>query len=212
MRAAPELLAAPTTGGRSARPRGGGESYRSQISLPSRPKCTKTAKFAHVLANNLPKMPFFAQKYSRNVFRGIHEIWSSLLKPLQSYTSSKFRKSYTPPAARIRVNSYFFSTKLFILIFQVLLPISTSCNPGFLYFLIFCPHSSRIPNSPPPPPPSSFHILRQHGSAFLLLCELCSFHFKSSSFLFLSHFLTLTATSYTFPPFFCLLFFLLTLL
>jgi hypothetical protein len=42
--------------------------------------------------------------YSRDVFRGIHEFSSSLLKPLLSYTSSKFRKSYTPPAARIRVN------------------------------------------------------------------------------------------------------------
>jgi hypothetical protein len=36
---------------------------------------------------------------------GIHEFLSSLLKPLQSYTSSKFRKSYTPQAARIRVKA-----------------------------------------------------------------------------------------------------------
>jgi hypothetical protein len=43
--------------------------------------------------------------YSRDVFRGIHEFSSSLLKALLSYTSSKFRKSNTPPAARIRVNS-----------------------------------------------------------------------------------------------------------
>jgi hypothetical protein len=77
-----------------------------------------------------------------------------------------------------------------------------------LCFLIFCPHSSRIPNSPPP----SFHFLHQHSPHFLLLCELCSFHFKSSSFLFIRHFLTSTATSYTLTSFFCLLFFLLTLL
>jgi hypothetical protein len=45
MQAAPELLGAPTTGGGSAWPGGGGgESYRSQISLQSRPKYTKTAK------------------------------------------------------------------------------------------------------------------------------------------------------------------------
>jgi hypothetical protein len=46
---------------------GGGEGHRSQISLPSHPKYMKTAKktggFAHVLANNSPKTPFFAQKY-----------------------------------------------------------------------------------------------------------------------------------------------------
>jgi hypothetical protein len=42
---APELLGAPTIGGGSARPRGGGEqSDRSQISLPSRPKYAKTVK------------------------------------------------------------------------------------------------------------------------------------------------------------------------
>jgi hypothetical protein len=45
MQAAPELHGAPTMGGGSARPGGGGgESYRSQISLQSRPKYTKTAK------------------------------------------------------------------------------------------------------------------------------------------------------------------------
>ncbi len=41
----PELLGAPTIGGGSARSRdGGGEGHKSQISLPSRPKYTKTAK------------------------------------------------------------------------------------------------------------------------------------------------------------------------
>jgi hypothetical protein len=45
VRAAPELLGAPTTGGGSAWPGGdGGESHRSQISLPSRTKYMKTAK------------------------------------------------------------------------------------------------------------------------------------------------------------------------
>jgi hypothetical protein len=40
-----KLLGAPTIVGGSARSRGGGgEGHRSQISLPSRPKCTKTAK------------------------------------------------------------------------------------------------------------------------------------------------------------------------
>jgi hypothetical protein len=42
--AAPELLGAPTIGGGSTRSRGGGGGgHRSQISLPSRPKYTKTA-------------------------------------------------------------------------------------------------------------------------------------------------------------------------
>jgi hypothetical protein len=55
----------------------------------------------------LPKMLLFAHKYltryTRHFLR-IHEFWRSLLKPLLSYTSSKFRKSYTPPATWIRVN------------------------------------------------------------------------------------------------------------
>ncbi len=42
----------------------------------------------------------------QDVFRGIHEFWSSLIKPLPSYTSSKIRKSYTPSAARIRVKLF----------------------------------------------------------------------------------------------------------
>jgi hypothetical protein len=45
MRVAPELLGAPTIGGRRAQPGGGGGGgYRSQISPPSHPKYTKTAK------------------------------------------------------------------------------------------------------------------------------------------------------------------------
>jgi hypothetical protein len=49
MRAAPELLGAPTTGGGSARPRGGdGEIPRSHINLIKNGE--KTGGFAHVLA------------------------------------------------------------------------------------------------------------------------------------------------------------------
>jgi hypothetical protein len=66
--AAPELLGAPTIGRGSAQSRGGGGGgCRSQISLQSRPKNTKTAKkravSQHVLAYKLPKMLFFTQKY-----------------------------------------------------------------------------------------------------------------------------------------------------
>jgi hypothetical protein len=65
--AAPELLGAPTIGGGSAQPGGGGGgSPRSQISLPSRPKYTKMAKNGRlhtILAYQLPKTLFFAQKY-----------------------------------------------------------------------------------------------------------------------------------------------------
>jgi hypothetical protein len=90
------------------------EGHRSKISLPSRLKYAKMAKktgsFAHVLANKLLKTPFFVHKYltkytHETFFRGIHEFSTSLLKPLQRYTSSKFWKSYMPPAARIRVKS-----------------------------------------------------------------------------------------------------------
>ncbi len=60
VRAAPELLGAPTMRGGSAQPGGGGgESYRSQISLQSRLKCMKKAKngrfqerFSLKVANN----------------------------------------------------------------------------------------------------------------------------------------------------------------
>ncbi len=49
VQAALELLCVPTTGGGSAWPGGGGgESHRSQISLPSRPKYMKTAKNGRV--------------------------------------------------------------------------------------------------------------------------------------------------------------------
>jgi hypothetical protein len=47
---------------------GGGGSYRSQISLPSRPKYAKMVKnsqvfFAHFLVKKSPKTPFFTHKY-----------------------------------------------------------------------------------------------------------------------------------------------------
>jgi hypothetical protein len=69
VRAAPELLGAPTIGRGSAQPEGGGEgSPRSQRSLPSHPKYTKTAEkmgggFTYFLAYKLPKTQFFVQKY-----------------------------------------------------------------------------------------------------------------------------------------------------
>jgi hypothetical protein len=45
VRAAQELLGAPAIGGGSAQPEsGGGGSQKSQISLPSRLECTKTAQ------------------------------------------------------------------------------------------------------------------------------------------------------------------------
>jgi hypothetical protein len=55
-------------GGGSAWPGGGGgESYRSQISLPSHPKYIrkqqKTGGFTDFLAYKSPKTPFFALKY-----------------------------------------------------------------------------------------------------------------------------------------------------
>jgi hypothetical protein len=56
-----------TIGGGSARPGGGcGGGHKSQISLPSHLKYTKTAKngrFRHILAYKLPNTPIFAQKY-----------------------------------------------------------------------------------------------------------------------------------------------------
>ncbi len=67
MRAAPELLGAPTTGGGSARPRGGGgEIPRSHINLQQdeiAKNGEKTGGFAHVLAYKVLKTPFFAHKY-----------------------------------------------------------------------------------------------------------------------------------------------------
>jgi hypothetical protein len=67
VRAAPELLGAPTTGGGSARPRGGGgEIPRSHINLQQyeiAKNGEKTGGFAHVLAYKVLKTPFFAHKY-----------------------------------------------------------------------------------------------------------------------------------------------------
>jgi hypothetical protein len=83
MRAAPELLGAPTTGGGSARPGGGGgDIHRSHICIPSRPykiaeNGKKTGGFAHVLAYKSPKTPFFAPKY------------------LTTYTHETFFEEYT---------------------------------------------------------------------------------------------------------------------
>ncbi len=55
MRVAPELLGAPTTGGGSARPRGGGgEIPRSHINLHSSTKSPKMAKKQAVSRTFLP--------------------------------------------------------------------------------------------------------------------------------------------------------------
>jgi hypothetical protein len=75
--AAPELLGAQTIGGGSARPwGGGGEFHRSHIYIHSSYEIAKNGKktsgFAHVLAYNLPKTPFFALKY---LTRYTHEIF-----------------------------------------------------------------------------------------------------------------------------------------
>ncbi len=64
MRAAPELLGAPTIGRGSARPGGGGgEVIYTFIAVRNSQKRQKTAGFVHVLAYNSPKTPFFALKY-----------------------------------------------------------------------------------------------------------------------------------------------------
>ncbi len=66
---------------------------------PCRPECTKTSKktgsFAHVLAYKSLKMLFLAQSY---LTRYTPEMLYS--------TCSMFQKSYTPTAARIRVNGF----------------------------------------------------------------------------------------------------------
>ncbi len=95
MQAHPELLGAPTIGGGSARPWGGGREVIYTFTAVRNSQKRRKAVFRSKVFNKI---------YSRDVFRGIHEISRSLLKPLQRYISSKFQKSYTPPAARIRVN------------------------------------------------------------------------------------------------------------
>ncbi len=69
MRAASELLGAPTFGGGSARPGGvGGGSPRSKICKPSKPpeiyeNVEKMGGFTHFLAYKSLKTPFLIQKY-----------------------------------------------------------------------------------------------------------------------------------------------------
>ncbi len=116
MRAAPELLGALTIGRRSARPGGGGgESYRSQISLPSRPKYAKMARKQAVLRTfwliNRLKHRFLLKSTLKDIIprrflRNTSIKNFSELKPLRRYTCLKFRKSYMPPAARIRVKGH----------------------------------------------------------------------------------------------------------
>jgi hypothetical protein len=69
----------------------------------------KTGGFPHFLAYKLPKMPFFTQKYltrypPKTFLRNESILNFALLKPLWSYTCSHFWKSYTCPAAQVRVN------------------------------------------------------------------------------------------------------------
>ncbi len=64
MRAAPELLGAPTIGGGSAGPwGGGGEVKYTFTAVRNSQKRRKTGSFTHILAYNSPKTPFFAHKY-----------------------------------------------------------------------------------------------------------------------------------------------------
>jgi hypothetical protein len=75
VRAAPELLGAPTIGGGSARPwGGGGEVIFTVLSQPYKiaKNGEKTGGFAHVLAYKSPKTPFFALKY---LTRCTHEMF-----------------------------------------------------------------------------------------------------------------------------------------
>jgi hypothetical protein len=68
---AQELLGAPTFGEGSARPKGGcGGSQRSQISLQSCPKYTKTAEkrpVSHTYFCKTPKTPLFTKIYLKNI-------------------------------------------------------------------------------------------------------------------------------------------------
>jgi hypothetical protein len=73
MRAAPELLGAPTMGGGAWPGGGGGGSPRCQVSLPSRRNVRKRQKiggFTHFLAYKLPETPFFVQKYLTSYILG----------------------------------------------------------------------------------------------------------------------------------------------
>jgi hypothetical protein len=95
--AAPELLIVPTIGGGSARSGiGGGGGHRSQISLPSRPKYTKTTKkkggFGNVLAYKSPKTQFFAQKY---LTRYTHKMF------FEDYINFKIVHYLNPPIAEL---------------------------------------------------------------------------------------------------------------
>jgi hypothetical protein len=64
VRAAPEVLGAPAIGGGSARPGGGdGEVIYAFTAVRIAKNGKKMGGFAHVLAYNSPKTPFFALKY-----------------------------------------------------------------------------------------------------------------------------------------------------
>ncbi len=66
MRAAPELLGAPTIGGGSARPWGGGGEFPRSHTFTAVRNSQKRRKMGgceHILAYKSPKTPFFALKY-----------------------------------------------------------------------------------------------------------------------------------------------------
>ncbi len=115
MRAAPELLGAPTIGRGSARPGGGGgEIHRSHTYIPSQlyeiaKNGEKTGGFVHVLAYKSPKTLFFALKY---LTRYTHEMFFEEYTNFEAHYLSRcrdiplqsFGSHISPPAARIRVN------------------------------------------------------------------------------------------------------------
>jgi hypothetical protein len=123
---AQKLLGAPTIGrGSALAGGGGGGSQRSQIRPHAaqnlQKQLKKTGGFEHFLAHKSWRTPFFAQKYLIDILpscflRNTLILTFFVTNALWSYTFSRFRKSYTPPAAQIR-----FKASL-VLLFKVTLP------------------------------------------------------------------------------------------
>jgi hypothetical protein len=86
VRAAPELLGAPTIGGGSARPwGGGGEVIYTFTAVRNSENGKKTGGFAHVLAYKTPKTPFFALKYlTRYTHETFFEVYTNFEGPYLS--------------------------------------------------------------------------------------------------------------------------------